>query len=78
VTATETDTHPPREAICRSADNPREACRFAGQCNERRQRNMHYASPPIRGRACWKYQQLVEIQGSDVQLERAAIQAEAK
>jgi len=76
--ATETDIHPPREPICRSADNPREACRFAGQCNERRQRAMHYATPPIRGRGCWKFLQLVELEGSEAQAERVAIQAEAR
>jgi hypothetical protein len=64
---TSTDVQPPREPICRSADDERQPCRFADQCNERRQRNMHYASPPIRGKACWKFLQLVEIEGSETQ-----------
>lgn len=72
------DVKPPRDPVCRSADNVAEACRFAGQCNERRQRSMHYAAPPIRGKACWKFLQLTEIEGSEAQAERVALQAEGR
>ena len=77
----DTSFDPPREPICRSAEDPRQPCPFATECNERRQRVMHFASPPIRGRDCWKYQQLMErsatpVQDADARAEREAIQAE--
>ena len=68
---------PPRQAICRSPDEST-ACRFAGQCDEARQRVMHYSSPPIRGQMCWKFQQLTARLGSEAQVERAALQHEGQ
>ena len=65
--------------ICRSAEDPEAACRFASRCHETRQRIAHYATPPLRGMACWAFQQLSDrhVTGTPVDeaaLERAAIQ----
>lgn len=64
----------PSKPICRDVSDPREPCQFASLCDETRQRLHHYATPPIRGEQCWKFQQLTAQLGSDAQQERAAIQ----
>lgn len=75
------------EPLCRSAENAAEPCRFATVCPETRQRIAHYASPSLRGMACWAFQHLsTRGEGgdgrtpptlpslTDEQVERAAIQ----
>lgn len=69
---------PPRQPICRSAEDLAQPCQFSDRCVESRQRIAHYANPPLRGGMCWKFQQLSATLGSDAQRERAAIQAEEK
>ena len=67
---------PPATPICRAAEDVKVACPFATICHETRQRLSHYATPPIRGQACWAFQMLSARLGSEAQAERAAIQAE--
>jgi len=69
------DSPPPRQPICRSAEDETQPCRFAGECHESRQRIAHYATPSIRGTACWFYQRRMEEIGG-VDAERAAIQTD--
>lgn len=69
---------PPKEPICRSAEDARQPCRFATVCHESRQRIAHYSSPSLRGKDCWAFQRLVSREGSDAQLERRAIQDEGR
>jgi len=45
-------------ALCRSAEDETVPCPFVGVCHETRQRLMHYATPPMRGMACWAFQRL--------------------
>jgi len=75
---TTSELRPPASPICRSSGDARAPCRFSGTCHETRQRIAHYQDPPLRGSACWAFQQLEARLGSEAQAERSAIQAEVR
>jgi hypothetical protein len=61
----DTAERPPKEAICRAAEDERAACCFAGTCPERAQRVAHYANPPMRGSRCWRFLRLSDPAARD-------------
>jgi len=67
---------PPVKPICRSSEDPDGPCQFVGICNEVRQTLHSTQRPPIRGKMCWAFLQLVDRLGTEEQAERAAIQGE--